>query len=741
MKTVYFRLFICSVLICLLPGCVLSQFKPRERPGSLTMWYEKPAKLTGRPPEGAGMNEALVIGNGRIGSLVFGETARERLALNDVSLWTGDENTEGSYQALANVYINLPGHETVSDYSRELDLSQAIARVHYMQNGINYRREYFTSKPSQLIVVRYTADKPGAFAGSIELNDMHGAKTVAGQKNELMAPGALPNGLQYSTHLKLLNEGGTLTSADGKLSFSDCNSITLLIAAGTNYIFDYSKKYMGDSPGPGLVRQLTAGTAKSYTALKAEHLTDYRSLFGRVSLNLGESTAEQRAKPTDLRKTLASTVADPELEALLFQFGRYLLISSSREGGIAANLQGIWNDSNNPAWGSDYHTNINIEMNYWPAEPANIAECSLPFFALIQSQLVPWRKATAAEPTLNTTSGQPSSRGFALRTSHNIYGHTDWKWDKTANAWYCQQLWEHYDFGRDKAYLEKVAYPIMKEVCEFWEDHLKTLPDGRLVVPDGWSPEHGPTEDGVSYNQQIVWDLFNNYVAATAALGRDKEYGIKIASMRNKLVGPKIGKWGQLQEWMEDKDDPNDHHRHTSNLFAVFPGRQVSIVKTPEFAKAAKVSLDARGATGDVREWSYAWRTALYARLHDGDNAHIMLKQFFSDKNSCKNLFGLHPPMQIDGNFGMTAGIAEILLQSHEGEINLLPALPSDWKSGSVTGLKARGGFAIDMNWENGKLTAATVYNLNGTDCKVRYSDKLVTITGLKKGGSRKIIF
>ncbi len=476
------------------------------------------------------------------------------------------------------------------------------------------------------------------------------------------------------------------------------------------------------------MKAVETASGSDYEALKSDHIRDFQSLFNRVTIDFGRSNADQLATPTDERKVNAAKIVDPELEALLFQYGRYLLISCSRPGGLPANLQGLWNDTNTPPWHCDYHSNINVQMNYWPAEPSNLAECHTPFFDLISSQLPAWRATTASAPEYQLPGG--AVRGWAIRTSHNIFGGMGWQWDKTANAWYCQHLWEHYAFGLDKEYLKTVAYPIIKETCEFWQDHLKALPDGRLVVPNGWSPEHGPHEDGVSYNQEIVWDLFNNYVSACDALNTDKDYRNEIADMRDKLVVPGVGSWGQLMEWMTEKhskelDTLGDHHRHTSHLFGVYPGHQISAVKTPELAAAAKKSLAARGDTGDVREWSFAWRTALWARLGDAEAAHRQLQQLFSDRNTCHNLFGLHPPMQMDGNFGITAGISEMLVQSQDAEIHLLPALPSAWPDGSVEGLRARGGFEVGMTWQKGVLTSGKITSNAGGVCRLRLPVKL----------------
>lgn len=690
-----------------------------------TIWFDKPAKKWSE--------EALPLGNGRLGCMVYGGIQKEQIQFNEDSLWTGDENpsgdykTMGAYQNFGDLFITEFGDSSdseISNYRRELNLLTAKATTRFIKDNVEHTREVFVSHPDKVIVFRWTAKtkktQSEKFNAIIELKGAHNEKTAA-EKDTLWFEGKLPNGLEYEARAKVIARGGMVSAQTNRVVVKNCNELIILLAAGTSYIMDYSKQWKGEHPRQRLISQINQASKLSWEKLYSRHLEDYQRLFNRVSLWLGESESTIKSQPTYQRvENYKKEVFDPELEALLFQFGRYLLISSSRRPGLPANLQGLWNNSNNPPWSSDYHSNINIQMNYWLAEVANIAECHLPFFDLVMAMREPSRKATQ--------SAFGKVRGWTARTSHNIFGGHGWQWNLPSSAWYALHFYEHYAFSGDTNFLKETAYPMMKEICEFWEDRLKTLPDGTLVVPNGWSPEHGPREDGVSHDQQIVWELFNDFVEVSKALNVEPEYRNKIQSMRDKLLGPKIGRWGQLQEWMVDRDDPKDNHRHTSHLFAVYPGKQITVRKTPEWAKAARVSLEARGTSGDSRrEWAWAWRCALWARLLDGEKAYEMVRSLLQ-YNTLPNLLGNHPPMQMDGNFGITAAICEMLLQSHNNEIELLPAIPARWKEGNVKGLRARGGFIVDIAWKNSALQYAIITSNKKQSFPVRYKDKVVTI-------------
>ncbi|AOW10562.1 glycoside hydrolase family 95 protein [Flavobacterium gilvum] len=702
------------------------------------IWYQKPAVKW--------FAEALPIGNGRLGAMFFGGVEHEVIQFNEQSLWSGDNNWDGkyetgdhgfgSYRNFGEITIDFTNKGNFSDYSRSLDISSGIHQTNFTMNGAIISREGFASYPDQVMVFEYKANKKSVFSGSIALGSAQGASSKA-SGNSISFEGEMPNNLKYAAKLSVQNKGGKVWVEGTKLIFEKCNSLVLILDARTNYKPDYKSNWRGSDPMPLIEKELLAAEAKGYKKLREAHVKDLNGLLSRVNINIGSSDAATSILPTNERlKKYAAGGVDPDLEETMFQYGRYLLASSSRPGGLPANLQGLWNDSNKPAWASDYHNNINIQMNYWAAESTNLSECQLPLIDFIVAAQEPCRIAT------RKAFGE-KTRGWTARTSQNIFGGNGWEWNIPASAWYAQHVYEHWAFIKDNNYLRQTAYPIIKEICEYWEDNLKTMPDGQLMVPNGWSPEHGPREDGVMMDQQLVWDLFQNYLDASKALGIDVDYQKKVADMQARLASNKIGKWGQLQEWQTDRDDPNDEHRHTSHLFAVYPGRQISISTTPEFAKAAIISLRSRSGNfgknentpftvestvGDSRRsWTWPWRCALWARLGEGDRAEIMLRGLLK-YNTLPNLFCNHPPFQLDGNFGISAAMTEMLIQSQTDKIQLLPALPKAWKNGEANGLCARGGFEVDMKWKDGKLESVKLFSKVGGVCKLQNGNNVIEI-------------
>jgi alpha-L-fucosidase 2 len=742
---------------------------------STFMWYEAPAEK---------WEDALPVGNGRLGAMVFGKYGEERIQLNEETYWTGGPYStvvaggykvlpqiqkyifEGKplkahklfgrhlmgypveqqkYQALANLHLFFPDQDTVINYRRSLDLSTGVVTIKYSKNGVNYKREVVASHPDQTIVIRLTAAKPGCISFDSELrgvrNDAHSNYATDYFRmdehgdNQLILTGksadylGIKGRLSYEARIRAVPEGGSISAANAKIHVKNADAVTLYFVAATNFV---NYKDVSGNETKRVEDALAGLETRDSEDIFKDAIADYKSFFDRVTLSL--PTTPESYLPTNQRLLSIQTTPDPQLASLAYNFGRYLLISSSRPGTQPANLQGIWNKDMNPSWDSKYTTNINTEMNYWPVETANLSELSEPLITMVK-ELTDQGSEVAKE--------HYGAKGWVFHQNTDIWrvaapmdGPT-WGTFTVGGAWLTTHLWEHYLFSQDKAYLKEV-YPIIKGSVEFFMDFLVEHPNGKwLVTNPSNSPENPPKGDGYEYfydevtgmyyfttitygatmDNQILKDLFSYYESAAQILGIDEDFVSVVKAARARLVPSLIGEDGSLQEWTEDYAQLEDKHRHFSHLYGLYPGNVISVRNTPELVDPVKKVLEQRGDGGTG--FSRAWKMALWARLNDGDRANRIFKGYLKEQCYASLFAKCFTPLQVDGTFGVTAGITEMLIQSHKGFLELLPALPREWSSGKFYGVKARGGFEVDFEWQNSKLTRVIILSTAGKNCKI----------------------